>query len=98
MLIKENTDRKADVIDGQQRRTTLTILFSILVDNLKDSDDKSSCMEILQEKGNKLVEIVMAVLHTMQSFLPLNMYCLRIRARTVNGLMYGLNQRIVNTG
>lgn len=58
VLIKENTDRKADVIDGQQRLTTLTILFSVLADNLKDLDDKSSCMEILQEKGNKLAGIV----------------------------------------
>lgn len=57
VLIKENTDRKADVIDGQQRLTTLTILFSVLADNLKDPDDKSSCMEILQEKGNKLAGI-----------------------------------------
>ncbi len=57
VLIKENTDRKADVIDGQQRLTTLTILFSVLANNLKDPDDKSSCMEILQEKGNKLAGI-----------------------------------------
>lgn len=57
VLIKENTDRKADVIDGQQRLTTLTILFSVLADNLKNPDNKSSCMEILQEKGNKLAGI-----------------------------------------
>ena len=36
VLIKENTDQKADVIDGQQRLTTLTILFSVLADNLTD--------------------------------------------------------------
>lgn len=57
VLIKENTDRHADVIDGQQRLTTLTILFSVLADCLKEPDDKSSCMEILQEKGNKLAGI-----------------------------------------
>ena len=57
VLIKENTDRKADVIDGQQRLTTLTILFSVLANCLNDIDDKISCMEILQEKGNKLAGI-----------------------------------------
>ena len=57
VLIKENTDRKSDVIDGQQRLTTLTILFSVLADSLTEPDDKSSCMEILQEKGNKLAGI-----------------------------------------
>ncbi|SFG07289.1 protein of unknown function [Lachnospiraceae bacterium C7] len=57
VLIKENIDRKADVIDGQQRLTTLTILFSVLANCLTDIDDKASCMEILQEKGNKLAGI-----------------------------------------
>lgn len=57
VLIKENIDRRADVIDGQQRLTTLTILFAVLADCLKGSDNKASCMEILQEKGNKLAGI-----------------------------------------
>ena len=57
VLIKENTNRRADVIDGQQRLTTLTILFSVLANSLTDPEDKMSCIEILQEKGNKLAGI-----------------------------------------
>lgn len=57
VLIKDNMNRKSDVIDGQQRLTTLTILFATLAHSLKDSEAKSSCMEILQEKGNKLAGI-----------------------------------------
>ena len=57
VLIKNNMDRRSDVIDGQQRLTTLTILFSILAHCLKDEEAKSSCIEILKEKGNKLAGI-----------------------------------------
>ena len=57
VLIKDNTDRKADVIDGQQRLTTLTILFSVLADNLKDPRKKNSCMKRLQEEGDELAGI-----------------------------------------
>ena len=57
VLIKENTNRKSDVIDGQQRLTTLTILFSVLADNLTDPKKKSSCMKRLQEEGDELAGI-----------------------------------------
>lgn len=57
VLIKENTDRKADVIDGQQRLTTLTILFSVLADNLTDPKKKASCMKRLKEEGDELAGI-----------------------------------------
>ena len=57
VLIKDNSDRKADVIDGQQRLTTLTILFSVLADNLKDPKKRNSCMKRLQEEGDELAGI-----------------------------------------
>ena len=46
VLIKETANRRADVIDGQQRLTTLTILFSVLADNLTDPKKKASCMKM----------------------------------------------------
>lgn len=57
VLIKENNNRRADVIDGQQRLTTLQILFSVLANNLSDRENKAACKELLQEKGNKLAGI-----------------------------------------
>ena len=57
VLIKDNNNRVADVIDGQQRLTTLTILFSVLADNLTDPRKKASCMKRLQEEGDELAGI-----------------------------------------
>ncbi len=57
VLIKENNNRKSDVIDGQQRLTTLAILFASLASCLKDNDAKDSCVDLLREKGNKLAGI-----------------------------------------
>ena len=57
VLIKDNNKRKADVIDGQQRLTTLTILFSVLADNFTAPEKKASCMKLLQEEGHLLAGI-----------------------------------------
>lgn len=53
MLIKQDDDPKSDVIDGQQRLTTLTILFAIIAHNLSDSDDRDEFKNYINEKGIK---------------------------------------------
>lgn len=57
VLIKEDNKRHADVIDGQQRITTLSIMFSVLADKLTGSEEKSAAKELLQESGNPLAGI-----------------------------------------
>lgn len=54
VLIKKEINRHADVIDGQQRLTTLTILFSVLADAFHTQDYRNDCKKYLQEKGNIL--------------------------------------------
>ncbi len=56
VLIKEDDKPHADVIDGQQRLTTLTILFSVLASNLSGKA-RDACNELLQESGNILAGI-----------------------------------------
>ena len=43
VLIKDDVDRHADVIDGQQRLTTLSILFSVLADSFQTDTRKAAC-------------------------------------------------------
>lgn len=56
VLIKEEDKPYADVIDGQQRLTTLTILFSVLASKLMGVA-REACNALLQEKGNILAGI-----------------------------------------
>lgn len=55
VLIKEDKSY-ADIIDGQQRLTTLIILFSVLESKLT-GDAREACNALLQEKGNILAGI-----------------------------------------
>lgn len=52
VLIKDDSKPYAEVIDGQQRLTTLTILFAALADAFKSQENKAGCNNYLQEKGN----------------------------------------------
>lgn len=57
VLIKDEGNPHSDVIDGQQRLTTLSILFSVMADCFQAPDLKTNCREYLQEKGNELAGI-----------------------------------------
>ncbi|MEI1376888.1 DUF262 domain-containing HNH endonuclease family protein [Nostoc sp. UHCC 0926] len=55
VLIKGDK-READVVDGQQRLTTLTILLSVLR-SLVNTNSASQITEFIYQKGNKLVGV-----------------------------------------
>ena len=51
VLIKEEETPKSDVIDGQQRLTTLTILLSVLTQHFTQADTKADYQSYLREPG-----------------------------------------------
>lgn len=54
VLIKEDDKPYAEVIDGQQRLTTLSILFAAMANSFKDKQYGISCRKYLQEAGSIL--------------------------------------------
>jgi uncharacterized protein with ParB-like and HNH nuclease domain len=53
VLIKAETSPKADVVDGQQRLTTLTLLLSAIRASLP-TDEASDITQLLYEKGSQV--------------------------------------------
>ncbi len=53
VLIKEGEGSKSEVVDGQQRLTTLSILFCVLRELSKDIDAKSLLDGFIREAGNR---------------------------------------------
>lgn len=53
VLIKEDDKPHADVIDGQQRLTTLTIFIAVIASYLS-GDNRNNCNKYLREPGNDL--------------------------------------------
>ena len=45
LVLQTTKGKDCWIIDGQQRLTTLTILFAVLADNLTDPKKKTSCMK-----------------------------------------------------
>lgn len=54
VLIKDENKPHADVIDGQQRLTTLSILFSVMANSFHTEAYRNNCKKYLQEDGNIL--------------------------------------------
>lgn len=53
VLIKKEDDPQSEVIDGQQRLTTLTILLAIISHNLSATSDKDEFKNYINEQGKR---------------------------------------------
>ena len=56
IVLVKSDQSDAEVIDGQQRLTTLTILFSVLRHLINDTDVKNEITKYLGQKGSKLLK------------------------------------------
>ncbi len=56
IVLVKGDKSESEVIDGQQRLTTLTILFSVLRYLVKDRDVKNEITKYLGQKGSKLLK------------------------------------------
>ncbi|WP_342607411.1 DUF262 domain-containing HNH endonuclease family protein [Vibrio tritonius] len=54
VLIKQENKPHAQVIDGQQRLTTLTILIAALTSLIDDKEARDECFSYIQEPGKRL--------------------------------------------
>lgn len=57
VLVKDPSDARAQVIDGQQRLTTVSILVAVLRDLSTEDDDKSAFNGFLREEGNSILNL-----------------------------------------
>ena len=57
VLIKDENDPRAEVVDGQQRLTTLSILFCALRELIDDEDDKLELDGHVRARGRRLAGI-----------------------------------------
>ena len=57
VLVKNEKETKASVIDGQQRLTTLTILLAVITDSYQDPVSRSNLKNYIQSQENAFVGI-----------------------------------------
>lgn len=55
VVIKKENERAAQIVDGQQRLTTLTILLSCLRHSIQDAKSKDTISNLIFQKGNELL-------------------------------------------
>jgi len=58
VLIKQDNIAHADVVDGQQRLTTLTILLATIANHLTEESFKNGCQKYVMEPGDVIEGIV----------------------------------------